>query len=318
MVEIGTDIHRRINNWTNTLSRRLLDIFYSKNIDLVVLAQGYRNRNCLRLSYFEALSKLVRMPLIHMDIGARGGEEKLVEKYQRWFASILVEPVPEPAKAARSDSPIIIDKLMGANECRSALNVTREPALSSVLQPSREAVSYFSPNPDQYDVIDSIELPMTSISATLKEKGIDHLEYLKVDTQGTELNVLKGLEEYAPLIIKTEISFMPLYQDSCLFWEISRFLTRRGYIMFDLIYHSPAPPRRLVGKRGSFTRIPMHGDAFFMPDWTDEMGRKMIYHRDREFAALLLMFGLEENLKYILGGIATPNRKEILSAISRR
>ena len=37
-----------------------------------------------------------------------------------------------------------------------------------------------------------------TLSENLKELSIEHLDYLKIDTQGSELEILKGIGDYRP------------------------------------------------------------------------------------------------------------------------
>ena len=42
--------------------------------------------------------------------------------------------------------------------------------------------------------------------------NIDYIDFLKIDTQGAEANVIFGLGSYRPLCIYTEVQFIPLYK----------------------------------------------------------------------------------------------------------
>ena len=158
---------------------------------------------------------------------------------------------------------------------------------------------------------------MTTIAAVLKETS-RQVHYLKLDTQGTELDILEGLGEYRPIIIKTEISFVPLYKDQTIFFHLAKFLYDMGYVLFHLGYGSKSSPPKTLGrgsllyKRRSFagTLIPMHGDAWFMPDWTRKMGREIICGREKEYKALMLIFGLGEIYEYALEEYKVSNNHD--------
>jgi FkbM family methyltransferase len=67
--------------------------------------------------------------------------------------------------------------------------------------------------------------------------------FLKIDTQGYEINVLDGAEKSLPKIkgIQVEMSLVPLYSGEMLFPDMLRHLTGKGYTMFDLgpVFTSP-------------------------------------------------------------------------------
>ena len=42
----------------------------------------------------------------------------------------------------------------------------------------------------------------------------------------------------------------------------------------------------------------MHGNAWFMPDWTRSEGKKIINGRDDKWFAIMLIFGMENVFNY--------------------
>jgi len=71
-------------------------------------------------------------------------------------------------------------------------------------------------------------------------KGKDpFIDFLKIDTQGTELVILKGAEGLIKNkrigIIKLEVSTIPVYKDQVLFSEIDSYLRSHHYTLVDFI-----------------------------------------------------------------------------------
>lgn len=60
--------------------------------------------------------------------------------------------------------------------------------------------------------------------------------FMKIDTQGYEMEVLKGSENYLQKItgVQVEMSFMPLYKDQALFFELFQYLNGHGYQLCSL------------------------------------------------------------------------------------
>lgn len=92
-------------------------------------------------------------------------------------------------------------------------------------------------------------------------------DFLSLDTQGTELEILQGSPAAldAAVCIVTEVEFVPLYQDQPLFGDICTFLTSRGFVFakfFQLLngslYRAP------LGLRGN--GVPVTTDALFLKD----------------------------------------------------
>lgn len=81
----------------------------------------------------------------------------------------------------------------------------------------------------------------TTLDIQFKENNINSIDFLKLDTQGTELEILKGsmnlLDGKKISIIKTEFSNIPVYKNQCTFAEIDHFLKSKGFVLVDCIYY---------------------------------------------------------------------------------
>jgi FkbM family methyltransferase len=70
------------------------------------------------------------------------------------------------------------------------------------------------------------------------QKDIRHIDILKMDTQGSELSILKGgeslLRENAISLIYTEGYFKPQYKDQPLLYDIANYLASFGYYLEDI------------------------------------------------------------------------------------
>ncbi|MDG1847014.1 MAG: FkbM family methyltransferase [Candidatus Marinimicrobia bacterium] len=137
----------------------------------------------------------------------------------------------------------------------------------------------------------------------------DCLGLLKVDVQGYELEVIKGLGEVRPLLIETEISFVPLYQDSVTFFELGKEIYDLGYIMFHSSYKSTHSPILPPLTKKHVNQIPTHGDAWFIPDWTRKKGIDIIKHREMKWKAIMLLYGMESVFDYAISEIHKNNYK---------
>lgn len=76
-----------------------------------------------------------------------------------------------------------------------------------------------------------IEIPVVTIDGYCTDTGIDRANVLKVDTQGYDLEVLKGADGLLSSgkidLVYTEVIFAPLYDDLPAFDEIYKFLVDR-------------------------------------------------------------------------------------------
>jgi hypothetical protein len=84
---------------------------------------------------------------------------------------------------------------------------------------------------------------------TKEHFNVEHIDYLKLDTHGNELDILKGgaqlLNEYRISVIKCEVWFQNFYRNQAIFSDIDAFLRKKGFMFLDLYpvnaFHKLAP-----------------------------------------------------------------------------
>jgi FkbM family methyltransferase len=281
------------------LLHSFIELFVDKT-DLVCHAQRMSEKKkffCVDQSRIEQVLEGDKLSVF--DVGAAGSIERGLKRYRHLLNVIAAEPRNDNSLIENSEDFILIPKLIGKTEGRATLFITRSETGSSIHQPIGVFLNFHSSgNTGRFDCIKQVEYPIATIAAVLKETSRE-VHYLKLDTQGNELDILEGLGEYRPIIIKTEISFVPLYKDQAIFFHLAKYLYDMGYVLFHLAYRSRRSPNK-TGEIFRETVIPIHGDAWFMPDWTREKGRKIIGGREKEYKALMLIFGLGEICEYAL------------------
>ncbi len=111
---------------------------------------------------------------------------------------------------------------------------------------------------------------------------------MKIDTQGAELEILKGLGDYRPLFIKCEVQIFPMYKGVPSWTELVNFLEKLNYIVCDW---------KEIGSHA--TRTPVEMDMIFIPNFSKDIGKKSILERQNEFISLMLISGQIKILKKI-------------------
>ena len=83
-----------------------------------------------------------------------------------------------------------------------------------------------------------VQLEVETLDNYFFDKSIN-LDYLKIDTQGSELLILKGamklLQHNRIKVIKVEVSLVSVYKNQVLFAEIDDFLRKHNFILVDFI-----------------------------------------------------------------------------------
>ncbi len=77
----------------------------------------------------------------------------------------------------------------------------------------------------------------------INENNIEHIDLLKIDTQGFEPEVLHGMGEYLKNVnvVLTELMLYDLYERSVSFTDIERFLIPAGFKLYDISECSKNP-----------------------------------------------------------------------------
>lgn len=258
------------------------------------------------------LDALLDRRLRYLDVGARGGPSGYLRLYERFLECHLVEPEPAEAAQLRAAGYHVVEKILSDRVGSETLKVTKKGGLTSTLEPAGRFLDYYRGDSDRFEVVSRVALPATTIEQVCADGNIE-FDLVKIDTQGSELAVLRGLGARRPIFVICEISMVDLYEGQATFPEMTLFLEQRGYMVWDLAMHAQPVPGRRAGRRQD--GLPVHGDAAFMPNWRTPAGRALIDAAPHAWAALMLMFGLEDVLQYILRTEDLPSKAAILNAL---
>jgi FkbM family methyltransferase len=155
-----------------------------------------------------------------------------------------------------------------------------------------------------------------------RSQNLERIDFLKLDTQGTELEILKGAREYLSdariAVIKTEVSFLPVYRNQCTFSDIDRFLKEQGFMFVDCAFYPEAVAAELGPsaihdvKLREQVRFSAGGDAFYVlrPDRYTRDDRARFTIRS---AVVLNQLGyVSVALDFLKNASLTPNQIEAL------
>ena len=285
--------------------------------DISIAVQMVERGSEKELDCTAVLNRLGARKLFFLDVGAAGGMDPLMAKYSNFVTPILVEPDPAEYARLKAAGHKVIGSALAEHSGSSTFYLTRKRTCSSLLPPTGRMARFYAGDSGKFDVEECLTLETQTIAEAMAGIG-ERLDFLKLDTQGTELSILRGLGGYKPLFIKVEMSVMEVYEGQALLWQVGEDLYKRGYMPFNLYLDFMAPtPRSSWRPRdwGSQRGLPAFGDLFVMPDWTRPEGRALFEGRDLELASLLLIFGMANIARYIWNDVETPNREKILSII---
>ncbi|MFC1811234.1 FkbM family methyltransferase [Thermodesulfobacteriota bacterium] len=261
-------------------------------------------------------SELRANPLGFIDIGARGGIHPLVEPLAENTAVLAFDLDEAECTRLRNSchrqSPYsviqILPLALAGQEGPGTLHRFSAPVTDS-LRPENPAIV------QRYNINSLQRKGTTSIRTTTLDKVLFERkdlvdtcgEFIKLDAQGVEWEVLNGAEKTLwgrTVAILVEVNFVPFYSDQKLFSEIEMFLRERGFYFYGfqgLHYRSCKRLNKMV--EAGRERVFWADAVFFKDPLANDVRQKPLSDRSNYvlFACALLTgyydFALEVALK---------------------
>ena len=146
----------------------------------------------------------------------------------------MVDPLSNEAEKLSKKNYKVITKGLWSTNCKKKLYVLgKRLGSSSMYKPSKDNYDLYNFKKKDFslfDITNEIEVECITANESLNKLNIKHLDFLKIDTQGSELEILKGLGEYRPLIIKVEAQVVPMYEDVPNWSELMNYLYKINYM----------------------------------------------------------------------------------------
>ncbi len=182
-----------------------------------------------------------------IDIGANEGQ--FMGAYLKFVPNqkiIAFEPIQTLAlKLSKkynylSDQIVIRNQGVGDDNTTLFINKYKYSGLSSFLPLSQIGVEDYKGKKMEVEIEDRISVEVVKLDFLFSK--IENVKYiLKIDTQGFELNVLKGAQqlfnETKIEAVIIELMFIKKYEDSQKYYQVMDFLENNGMKLFDLRGH---------------------------------------------------------------------------------
>ncbi len=219
--------------------------------------------------------------LVCVDIGARDGLLDIVEKNKQYFGKIILcEGEPEEAKKLSAQGYLVIDKFLAEKQGPAKFYYIKEhPGASSLKRPGTPFLHLFSDKHfDLYSKYTESDIITGTLDAELKRLKVNTIDFIKLDVQGSELSIIKGLTTVTPLFWEVEILPLPTYEDTPYGISIKAELLSRGYISLR--------QRDRMCKDGIY----IYSNEIFMPDYTTDFGRNLILKNLENWKLMMELF----------------------------
>ena len=196
----------RINSFL--LSRRMKRIIEEFNIDLII------------------------------DVGANKGQYAEFLRNEVQYKGLIISFEPDPTnckilKESRNGDNqwLLMDYALGKEDDRLNLNIMESSLFNSFLTPDNSNTNQFK---NQNMVNRTIEVPvkrLDNVLHELRESLKFERAFLKLDTQGYDLEVFRGVSGSLDIIlgVQTEVSVLPIYQNMPSLEESLSFFKAKGF-----------------------------------------------------------------------------------------
>ena len=192
------------------------------------------------------------------DCGANIGH--VTERYLELFPSAHVyafEPNPDlvPQLTARygAHSRVSVHGVaIGEQRGSATFNVNSNSGVSSFLEGNDVMKQNWGPKPSR-----SVTVDMTTIDDFAREHGIDHINILKLDVEGSEVAALRGahalLRQSQVDVVYTEVFIVPVYERQPLLCDLVGTMRELDYTLYNLYHFSESRIRQAMFGNAIFT-----------------------------------------------------------------
>ena len=237
-------------------------------------------------------AELAENSLIYVDIGSRGGPQKITEGFSKIIHFVICEADSDEVKNLQSTFAecnfSIINNAISDIEATRTLYLTASRGASSLLKPTGNAIGLFGGNErnlDRFKIEHEVQIRTKPLSASVPPE-IKNIDILKIDVQGMEFEILSGMGEFRPFLICAECSTVEMYSGQKTLFSVGLMLEKLGYMPVKLM-EITVMPKTLVNFQSC---IQIHGDVIFGPD-NSAKGRAIIERDVEKWFASLCMHG---------------------------
>ncbi len=174
-----------------------------------------------------------------VDIGARGGVD------ERWCLLgdrlVVIGFDPDRDECARLNASVkqgrikFLPMALSNRSGKEMFHLCRTGGTSSFYPPNDLFLKRF-PQANRFDVLETREVAIDTLDNVLAGVNVRAVDFIKIDVQGSERNVLEGSHKTisGAFGVEIEVEFSELYKGQPLFSDVDCLLRDSGYVLFGL------------------------------------------------------------------------------------
>jgi Methyltransferase FkbM domain len=188
------------------------------------------------------------------DIGCSGDRQPQWDPIAKVSVLIGFDPDSREIRDDRSGKyqrSIVMPRAVCGDDAASDIQffLTKNPYCSSVLEPDLDSLVNYSTIREFFITERCATVPATSLNRVIEELKIQSIDWIKVDSQGTDLRIIQSLSSDALaslLALDIEPGVIDAYRAEDLFTDTHRFLHGSGFWMSSM-HHQMYPRIRKEG-----------------------------------------------------------------------
>lgn len=182
---------------------------------------------------------LQETPITCLDVGGRGGVQEFFLPYLDIIQVDAFEPDTLACEAAQDNAPAQVNFFpvaLGRKTGTVPFYLTKRASGSSLYEPNPDKMHRYS-NAAYGDVDKILDMDVLSYSDFRKKYNRPRANIVKMDTQGSELDILQSFskKDFNEVVcVLAEVEFVDMYKNQPLFHDIDKYMRRRNFTLFDL------------------------------------------------------------------------------------
>jgi FkbM family methyltransferase len=236
-----------------------------------------------RLAGTRLLQRFREQPLGLIDVGSLGGVHPFVEPAASLVQALCFEPDEEGFHALQrqyaSAAPyaavkVLQDALGGTAAKERKLYVSKVPTNTSLLEPNPRFIERYAAERFKLDKVISVATrPLDDIAFSGELAGRPFGELIKLDTQGSEHEILEGARRVLRercVFVACEVEFFQVYRGQKTLTDVDLLLRGEGFSLYGLYPHYRSTKALDPARERTEERL-MWADALFFKDPFDDL-----------------------------------------------